>query len=205
MALTTLRPAIFLDKDGTLIPNIPFNVNPDLMTLSAGVGMTLQQLQQAGFALVVVSNQSGIAKGYFPETAMEAVSARLQALLNEWGVTLDGFYYCPHDRLGSVPQYRQECTCHKPLPGLLQQAALELDLDLPTSWMVGDILNDVEAGKRAGCKSILIDNGNETEWRMTHFRQPDVIVTDFYDITSPVLTTVPRIQEPQNGMTYAEI
>jgi D-glycero-D-manno-heptose 1,7-bisphosphate phosphatase len=94
-----------------------------------------------------------------------------------YGVTIDGFYYCPHHPEGSLTAYGHACACRKPEPGLLRQAARERAIDLSKSWMVGDILNDVEAGNRAGCHSILVDRGNETEWLTGSYRTPAVTVT----------------------------
>ncbi|MFD1139808.1 HAD family hydrolase [Larkinella insperata] len=174
-----MKKAVFIDKDGTLIYDVPYNVDPDRITLYPDAGWALHQWQQAGFLLLVISNQSGVAHGFFPESALEAVSDRLQQLLQSYGVRLDGFYYCPHYPGGRVPAYSVSCSCRKPQPGLLQQAAREHGIDLAASWMIGDILNDVEAGNRAGCRTILLDNGHETEWRSGPLREPTYTVSDW--------------------------
>jgi D-glycero-D-manno-heptose 1,7-bisphosphate phosphatase len=103
-------------------------------------------------------------------------------------VDLAGFYYCPHHPEGVVPRYSIECACRKPNPGLLLKAAEELNIDLQQSWMVGDILNDVEAGNLSGCSTVLIDNGNETEWVLTDERQPDFIVTNLKEAAQAILS-----------------
>jgi D-glycero-D-manno-heptose 1,7-bisphosphate phosphatase len=167
-----MKRAVFLDKDGTLIPDIPYNVNPGLITLEQGAE-ALSKLADAGFRFVIISNQSGIARGYFSEEDMLAVQRKVETLLGEHRISLDGFYYCPHHPEGNVMRYARECDCRKPMPGMIRQAAAELSIDLSRSWMIGDILNDVEAGKKAGCKTILIDNGNETEWMLSDVREPD--------------------------------
>lgn len=174
------RAAIFLDKDGTLIPDIPYNVDPSLITLSSGVIDGLIELQKY-FTLVVVSNQSGVAKGLFEISALNKVEAKMTSLFDEQGIAIEGFYFCPHDPKGSISPYSIACDCRKPKPGMLLQAAESHNLDLSRSWMIGDILNDVQAGKSAGCKSILIDNGNETEWDLESNpeRVPDFIAVDF--------------------------
>src|SRR5690349_10719996 len=138
--------AVFLDKDGTLIEDVPFNVDPDLIRLSPHAGAALRLLQQAGHGLFVVSNQSGVARGLFAEEALLAVERRLRALLLDEGVRLDGFYYCPHHPDGSVRRYATRCMCRKPMPGMLRNAAREHGIALEESWMIGDILDDVEAG-----------------------------------------------------------
>lgn len=172
--------AIFLDKDGTLIEDVPHNVNPNLLTLTWHAGQGLQLLQQLGYALIVVTNQSGIAHGLFTETALSPVQRRLGELLAQYGVVLDGFYYCPHAPDGVINRYAIRCTCRKPMPGMLRRAAREHGIDLSQSWMIGDILHDVEAGRRAGCRTVLIDNGNETEWKMSPLRTPHLRVPDLY-------------------------
>ena len=164
--------AIFLDKDGTLIDDIPYNVEPRRMTLCRGAGPALRLLAGLGYRLFVVSNQDGIADGRFGESAMVAVATRLADLLSAEEVALDGFYYCPHHPDGALARYACACGCRKPQPGMLLRAAREHRIDLRASWMIGDILHDVEAGNRAGCRSVLIDNGNETEWRPGPHRSP---------------------------------
>jgi D-glycero-D-manno-heptose 1,7-bisphosphate phosphatase len=170
--------AVFIDKDGTLIPDIPYNVNPELVTLSPGAADGLRLLISAGFRIVIVSNQSGIAHGYFTEDELLKVQDRIVELLGQEQIKIDGFYFCPHHPCGSRPEYAIVCDCRKPAPGMILQAAKELDIDLSLSWMIGDILDDMEAGKRAGAKTILINNGNETEWKMNEYRKPDFRVHD---------------------------
>lgn len=186
-----LRRAVFLDKDGTLIEDVPFNVDPAQVRLTEGAGSALAGLQAAGFLLVVVSNQSGVARGYFPESALIAVEHRLRRLLLPAGVALDGFYYCPHLPDGRITRYRKACWCRKPAPGLLLQAADDLGIDLWQSWMVGDILDDIEAGRRAGCRTVLIDQGHETEWRQAPEWSPDLVAGDLGEAGRLILTAPP--------------
>jgi D-glycero-D-manno-heptose 1,7-bisphosphate phosphatase len=174
-----MKRAVFIDKDGTLIYDVPYNVDPERINLYPDAGRALRRLQQAGFRLLIISNQSGVAHGYFQENALEAVTNQLQQLLRPYGVYLDGFYYCPHYPGGRIPAYSVSCSCRKPQPGLLLQAAHEHDIDLEASWMIGDILNDVEAGNRAGCRTILLDNGHETEWRSGPYREPTHTVSNW--------------------------
>lgn len=169
------RKAIFLDKDGTLIRDIPYNVDPGLITLQDNTIDGLKSFQQEGYKLIVISNQSGVALGYFCEEALLHVEEKLKQLLEPYEIQLSGFYYCPHHVHGIMPEYTTDCYCRKPFPGMLLHAADVHHLDLSQSWMIGDILNDVEAGNRAGCKTILIDNGNETEWIGGKFRTPALI------------------------------
>jgi D-glycero-D-manno-heptose 1,7-bisphosphate phosphatase len=182
-----MKNAIFLDKDGTLIQDVPYNVDPGRIVLVSDAGETLSRLQKAGYKLIVVSNQAGIARGYFEEKALEDVKVRLQELLQWWHVHLDGFYYCPHLPSGTVATYAQECNCRKPLPGMLVQAAQEHNISLEDAWMIGDILHDVEAGNRAGCRTILINNGNETEWIPGDFRTPTFTVRSLAEAADIIL------------------
>jgi D,D-heptose 1,7-bisphosphate phosphatase len=177
MAIEVARPrAVFLDKDGTLIEDIPYNADPDLIKPVEGALESLLLMQGAGYQLIVVSNQSGIARGFFPEQALIGVERRLRQILSAAGVTLTDFYYCPHHPHAAVREYAVQCACRKPQPGMLFQAAREHQLDLHASWMVGDILDDVEAGNAAGCRTVLVDNGHETEWEPGPARKPGFTV-----------------------------
>jgi D-glycero-D-manno-heptose 1,7-bisphosphate phosphatase len=172
--------AIFLDKDGTLVDDLPYNVEPQRITLCSGAGAALRLLSRLDYRLFVVTNQAGIAFGRFGVQSMETVHDRLQDLLFREQLALDGFYYCPHHPDGSVSTYACDCHCRKPMPGLLLQAARDHGIDLRSSWMIGDILHDVEAGNRAGCRTVLLDNGNETEWRLGPRRIPTRMAPDLY-------------------------
>ncbi len=173
-----MQQAVFLDKDGTLIENVPYNVDPERIRLLPGAPAALRLLHALGYRLIVVSNQSGVARGYFPESALERVEARLHELFAEVRVPLDGFYYCPHSVDGIVPGYAVTCDCRKPRPGLVIQAAADHGINVEESWLVGDILDDVEAGRRAGCRTILIDSGNETQWVISPQRLPDYMAAN---------------------------
>jgi D-glycero-D-manno-heptose 1,7-bisphosphate phosphatase len=175
-----MKKAVFLDKDGTLIRDIPYNVDVSLITLTPNAVEGLKMLQDNGYLLIVVSNQSGLALGYFSEKELAAASTHICSVLQEYGIELHAFYYCPHAG--------EDCSCRKPLPGLLLQAARDYDIDLSCSWMVGDILNDVEAGRRAGCRTILVDNGNETEWHIDAFRVPHHSVKDLRAAADVILS-----------------
>ncbi|MGE0859466.1 MAG: D-glycero-alpha-D-manno-heptose-1,7-bisphosphate 7-phosphatase [Gammaproteobacteria bacterium] len=168
--------ALFIDQDGTLIENLPFNVDPARMRLTAGMPELLAHVAASGLKLVVVCNQGGAARGLFSERALGAVGDRLGALVADAGGRLDACYFCPHLPDGEVATLAIDCACRKPRPGLLLRAAHELGLDLADSWMLGDILDDVEAGHRAGCRSLLFDIGHETEWRAGRWRMPDGVV-----------------------------
>lgn len=179
--------AIFIDKDGTLIPEVQHNVNTDLITLHPFAARGLKLLQQRGYALFILSNQAGVAHGLFPEEALGSVEQRIDTLLAREHVSLDGHYVCPHHPQGKVPGYAIDCDCRKPQPGLIRRAASEHDIDLARSWMIGDILNDVESGRRAGCKTVLVSTGNETEWTLSPLRLPHLITFNLYRAAEAIL------------------
>ncbi|MBW4469919.1 MAG: HAD family hydrolase [Stenomitos rutilans HA7619-LM2] len=192
-----MNQAVFLDKDGTLIEDVPYNVDPAQMRLVAGAGIGLQQLHQMGYQLIVISNQSGVARGYFSESALAEVEQRLQALLAPFDVSLDGFYYCPHHPDGTVMDYAIACECRKPAPGLLMQAARDHGIDLTASWFIGDILNDVEAGRNAGCQTVLLNNGNETEWLLSVDRVPHYMTADLAEAAAVIEKVGVRSQKSE--------
>ncbi len=183
----TFNKAIFLDKDGTVVENLPYNVDPARMKLTNGTLKGLRMLQEARYLLFVISNQSGVAQGKFKESDLEPVQQRLKELLDKGGIKLNGFYYCPHHPKGRVLEYSIACFCRKPNPGLLFQAAREHNLNLSASWFIGDILSDVECGRRADCRTVLINNGNETEWQLGPLRQPHFTVNNMLEAAKTIL------------------
>jgi D-glycero-D-manno-heptose 1,7-bisphosphate phosphatase len=150
--------AIFLDRDNTLIEDPGYISHPDQVKLLDGVAETLVELRQMGYKLVVASNQSGVARGIVTEQMLAEIHERLQELLGRQGAALDKIYYCPDHPDGAIPRYRKESSWRKPAPGMLLAAAEDLDIDLTDSWLVGDSARDIDAGKAAGCKTILIEN-----------------------------------------------
>ncbi len=175
---------MFLDKDGTIIENVPYNVDPERIRLNPGAEEGLRRLHEAGYLLIVVSNQAGVARGYFPESALLGVEERLRELLAAFGVPLAGFTYCPHHPEGSVEGLAMVCDCRKPAPGMIVRMAAEHGIDLSRSWMVGDILDDVQAGRGAGCRTILVGGGEmkgiSTPDREPHYQVPDLAVAASY-------------------------
>jgi D-glycero-D-manno-heptose 1,7-bisphosphate phosphatase len=168
------RPAVFLDRDGTLIEEVGHLGDPDGVVLIPGVPEALGRLSAAGFALVVASNQGGVARGLFTEDDIRAVNARTAALLSAAGApAIDGWYWCPHHPESSGP-----CDCRKPAPGMLKRAAEELDLDLGASWMVGDHPVDAGAARAAGARAIVVRTGHGLLPGAGHDPGPGVIRAD---------------------------
>lgn len=168
------RRAVFLDRDGTLVYPRHYPSHPEELRLYEHIGPGLRRLQGAGFRLVVITNQAGIARGYFTEDDLRLMHEYLSGELARLGVQLDAIYHCPHHPDGMIPELALRCQCRKPAPGMLLAAAADLDIDLARSWLVGDILDDVEAGKRAGCRSILVDLGTEAS-PTRRLRRPDFV------------------------------
>lgn len=148
--------AVFFDRDGTLIRDPGYLNHPDQVQLLDGSVAALKELQALGYKRVVVSNQSGVARGIVTVEMLERIHDRLRELLGAKGASLDGIYYCPHHPDGVVPEYRKDSDWRKPKPGMLLAAAREMDIDLTRSWMIGDNDRDMEAGRSAGCRTILI-------------------------------------------------
>ncbi|HZR35451.1 MAG TPA: HAD family hydrolase [Nevskia sp.] len=167
--------AVFLDKDGTLLENLPYNTAPELIRPAPGAEEALRLLGATDMKLFVVSNQPGVALGHFREEALHDLARWLEAWFRRCGARLEEFTWCPH---APASDGNPVCTCRKPQPGLLLELARRHQLDLARCWMIGDILDDVEAGERAGCRTILLDNGGETEWKPGPLRRPAYRVAD---------------------------
>ncbi len=156
--------AVFLDRDGVVnklvyhheqgIIDSPFTV--EQFTLISGTGDAIKLLRDAGYKVILVSNQPGIAKANLSREVFEEIRNRMKTMLEVNGVKLDGEYYCLHHPEAVVPKLKKVCECRKPKPGLLHIAASENDIDLSQSWMIGDGITDIQAGQRAGCRTILI-------------------------------------------------
>lgn len=148
--------AIFLDRDGTIIEDVGYLRSPDQVKLLPGAAASIRRFAKAGYKVVVISNQSGIARGMFSEDQLTAIHERMEALLKEHGAQLDAAYYCPYldGPEATVDEYRRDSDQRKPKPGMILEAAQELDLDLARSWMIGDAARDVQAGAQAGCRTM---------------------------------------------------
>ncbi len=156
------RTAVFLDRDDTIIRDTGYLSDPLRIEILPGAVKALQALNEAGIPVIIITNQSGIARGFFDEDTLEAIHLRLTALLSEQEARIDAIYYCPHHPEGIRKKYRMECTCRKPEPGLLLRAADEFGLDLIRCYLVGDKPIDIETIHRVGGKGILIGSGKDT-------------------------------------------
>jgi D-glycero-D-manno-heptose 1,7-bisphosphate phosphatase len=186
-----LRPAVFLDRDGTLTEEVGYVNHPRRLRLQPRSAEAVRRLNGAGIAVVIVTNQAGIARGYFSEEVLAAVHATLVSQLKDEGAYLDGIYACTHHPTAGEPPYRMVCDCRKPRPGLLLRAAAELGLDLSRSTLVGDRASDLVAGRAAGTRSVLVLTGyglGEWEYQRDSFPvQPDHVAEDLLDAVEWVL------------------
>ena len=154
-----MRPAVFLDRDGTVIEERGYLGDLALIAPFPYAAAAIRGLASAGYAIVIVTNQAGIARGYFDEAFVRRAHVHLDGLLRAEGAVVDGYYYCPHHPAGVVEGYRRECRCRKPAPGMVEDAARDLGLDVARSWVVGDKWLDVELAARAGARGILVRTG----------------------------------------------
>ena len=153
------RPAVFLDRDGTLVEEVSYLDTLDRLALFPYSVDAVRLLNRAGFAVVVATNQSGIARGLVEEAFVGQAHAWISARMAQGGARIDAYYYCPHHPDATRPEYRVGCDCRKPAPGLLVRAAADLDLDLAASFAVGDRLHDLEAGRAVGARGVLVRTG----------------------------------------------
>jgi D-glycero-D-manno-heptose 1,7-bisphosphate phosphatase len=183
--------AVFLDRDGTINEEVGYVNHLERFILLPRVGEAIRLLNDHGLKTVVVTNQSGVARGYFPESLIPLVHERMQAILNEKGARLDGIYYCPHHPDAGDPPYRQRCRCRKPETGLVEEASKALDLDCSRSYMVGDRGKDLEFAHRIGAKGILVLTGyGKGEWEYCRGQwgvTPDHVARDLYDAAEWIL------------------
>jgi D-glycero-D-manno-heptose 1,7-bisphosphate phosphatase len=178
----SLRRGFFLDRDGTIIQEVGYLSDPAALELIPGAVQAIRLINHLGLRVVVVSNQSGVARGYFPAARVEEINSRLKLLLAPQGARLDGIYYCPHHPTDG-------CACRKPEPGMLKMAAEELALDLPHSYLVGDKADDIKAIHRVGGKGILVltgyGRGEQEDWTGD---PPDFVARDLLEAACWILT-----------------
>lgn len=176
-----MKKAIFFDKDGTLIDDVPYNVNPDLVVFKDGASEVIELLSSE-FEFHIVTNQAGVALGLFDEGDLFGIERKFHEFFINAGTKLSGFHYCPHHPNGNVIPYVKVCDCRKPGTLMLERACLEYEIDPASSWLIGDILDDIQAGNRMGMNTILLDIGSETEWDLSEERVPDFKVNHLREV-----------------------
>jgi D-glycero-D-manno-heptose 1,7-bisphosphate phosphatase len=182
--------AVFLDRDGTINEEVNYLGHPEQLRLIDGAAEAVKQLNRAGWKAVVVTNQAGIARGYFSEARLREIHRELENLLRAQAAHLDGIYYCPHHPTAGIGVYKADCNCRKPKPGLLEKAAGELQIDLRRSFVVGDKISDLAAGRAAGCRNILVRTGygieSEKEFSGCNWR-PELVVNNLLEAAQWIL------------------
>ncbi len=187
----TLKPAIFIDRDGTLSHEVGYVNHLSRFRLYPFAVDAVRLINRGGFQAVVVTNQAGVARGYFPETLVGEVHASLNEAMTAGGARLDGVYYCPHHPSVGAPPYRLDCDCRKPRPGLLLRAARQLGLDLAGSWVVGDRKGDMELAWAVGARGALVKTGyglGELTYHAPSWsRQPDLVAEHLLEAVERIL------------------
>jgi len=180
-----------MDRDGTVCEEVGYVNHPERLRLLPRSAEAIRRANEASFQTVVVTNQAGVARGYFAESLVEETHDRLREMLAAEGARLDGIYYCPHHPEVGAPAYRKVCECRKPRPGMLLRAQAEMGIDLAASYMVGDSVRDVEAGRRAGATTVLVLTGygkGELEYQSHGWSHaPDHVASDLLDAVAWIL------------------
>ncbi len=173
--------AVFLDRDGTINEDVNFLSSPEQVILIDWSVEAIKEMNELGLKIIVFTNQSGIARGYFTEDDLHKIHSRLDELLSQSGARIDAYYYCPHHPTEGNGEYKVECECRKPKDGMLQRASREQNIDLKKSFVVGDRCVDIKAGKTAGAKTILVLTGygrQEYEKCKNENYEPDFVAKD---------------------------
>ena len=185
------RPAIFMDRDGTLSHEVGYVNHPSRFRLYPWTVDAVRAVNKAGWLAVVVTNQAGAAHGYFPETLIQEVNETMRAAMNEGGARLDGIYFCPHHPTSGPPSLRLDCECRKPKPGLVLRAARELRIDVARSWTVGDKPADVRLAWNTGARACLVKTGyglGELSYLAPGWpRQPDLVAENLLEAVERIL------------------
>ena len=184
-----MNAAVFLDRDGTLIEDVDYLSGFDQITLFPWTIDALRLISRAGFLTVVVTNQSAVARGIVTEDFIRETHAELNRRLERGGANIDAFYFCPHHPDASIERYRGQCRCRKPEPGMLEDAARDLSIDLSRSWMVGDRWIDVSAGHAAAARSVLVRSGHAARVQETaaHGIRADAILNNLMEAVGWIL------------------
>ena len=197
---------VFLDRDGTINEEVEYLSNVDQLKLIDGATEAIRLLNNAGYKVVVITNQSGIARGYITEAQVKAIHTELEKMLQKENAHIDGIYYCPHHPEAEVDAYRVDCDCRKPKPGMLMQAANDLGIDLKNSFIVGDKISDLGAGDAAGCRKILVRTGYgkemEKELRNVSF-QADHITDNVLDAVKWIISQAKNQERDSDATSIA--
>jgi D,D-heptose 1,7-bisphosphate phosphatase len=189
--------AVFLDRDGTINEEVGYLDSLDKLKIIPGAYEAIRLINESGMKAVVISNQAGVARGFFTEDFVKITHEHLQTALRQEGAYIDNFYHCPHHPTEGIEPYRQDCNCRKPAPGMLLRAAQDLNIDLTRSYLVGDRFRDMEAAKKVGVKGVLVKTGYGQELlqddgpdKETAESKPDYIAADILEAVKWILFQV---------------
>ncbi|HEX8493609.1 MAG TPA: HAD family hydrolase [Pyrinomonadaceae bacterium] len=186
------RRAVFMDRDGTISEEVGYVNHPSRYRVFPYSAEAVRRLNRAGWLAILVTNQAGVARGYFSEEVIEAVHDVLESELEKDGARLDAIYYCAHHPSVGHPPYRFECDCRKPKPGLIRRAAVDFEIDLAESWMVGDRYSDIELARNAGVHAAFVLSGyGRGEWeyqRSAWKHEPDLVAEDLLQAVERITT-----------------
>ncbi len=189
--------AVFMDRDGTINEEVGYLGRVEELVLIPAAAEAIRLVNEEGMKAVVVTNQSGVAKGYFTEEDVRLINGRLAEMLRDEGAVIDRFYYCPHHPAEGRYPYKVACACRKPEPGMLLQAAADLDIDLVRSYLIGDMLKDLDAAHRVGAKGILVRTGYGKNVGITD--EPDYIAEDILDAVRWILNDRKKERHPSTS------
>jgi D-glycero-D-manno-heptose 1,7-bisphosphate phosphatase len=185
------RRAVFIDRDGTISEEVGYINHPSRFALFPFAAAAIKHLNENGWLAIVITNQAGVARGYFTEGMIQTIHEQMALQLKEGGATLDAIYYCAHHPSDGESPYRVDCECRKPKPGLITKAAGEFGIKLDESWMVGDRYSDVELARNAGVKSALVMSGyGRGEWehqRQSWTQQPDLVAGNLLEAVRSIV------------------
>jgi len=186
------KPAVFVDRDGTINEQMGYINHVSRFKIIPGVPQAIRMLNRQGFLVLVVSNQSGVARGYYPMDLVETIHQLMVTRIKEKKAVIDGVFFCPHHPAGSVPEFSRECECRKPKTGLIEQACKSFEIDLRRSFVVGDMCTDIELAHRAGLKGVLVKTGyglGEIEYILPRKNaKPSHIAEDLLDAVRWIMT-----------------
>ena len=188
-----MKRAVFIDRDGTISEEVGYINHASRFRTFPYAAAAVKHLNDNGWLAIVITNQAGVARGYFSEDLIQTVHEQMMEELASGGARLDAVYYCAHHPSVGQPPYRVDCDCRKPKPGLISRAAKDFDIDLAGSWMVGDRYSDVELARNAGVKSAFVMSGyGRGEWehqRLTWTAEPDLVAEDLLEAVRRIVSS----------------
>ena len=188
--------AVFIDRDGTISEEVGYLNHVDRLKLIKFTSRAIKLLNKKGLKTVVVTNQAGVARGYFSEELIHETHEKLKKLLSKSGAYLDGIYYCPHHPEGKSKRYRKNCNCRKPNPGMIKRASDELNIDISSSYVVGDKISDISLAHNVKAKGILVLTGfgkGELEYYKNNGSKPDYVADDLYDAVKWIIKDIKQM------------